>query len=44
MRNLFLLIPGMLMGLVFYAVGFTIFYFVVKHAIISAHREINRGQ
>ena len=43
-KTIFLLIPGMLMGLAFFAIGFTILYFVIKRAIVNAHREINKVQ
>ena len=41
-KSFFLLIPGMLLGLAFYAIGFTILYFVIKRAIVNAHKEINK--
>ncbi len=43
-KSIFLTMTGMLMGLAFYAIGFTILYFIIKYAVINAHKEIKKIQ
>ncbi len=42
MSNIMWVIPGVLFKLVIYAVGFAMLYYVVKRAVIDAHREMEK--